>query len=200
MMSIVSTAADLMQDFKTGYLTLASPRSMFISQVIGTAMGCVISPLTFMLFFRAFDIGNPDGYWKAPYALIFRNMALLGVEGISALPAHCLELSVGFFAFAVLANVARDLLPRRYGECVPLPTAMAVPFLVGANIAIDMCVGTLVVFALRKVGDGEEAAQQLVPAVASGFICGDGIWTFPSSLLSLAKVKPPICMKFTPGS
>ncbi|KAL4351701.1 hypothetical protein GQ457_06G013370 [Hibiscus cannabinus] len=40
MMDIVSTASDLMQDFKTGYLTLASPRSMFISQVIGTAMSC----------------------------------------------------------------------------------------------------------------------------------------------------------------
>ena len=37
MMNIVSTASDLTQDFKTGYLTLSSPRSMFISQVIGTA-------------------------------------------------------------------------------------------------------------------------------------------------------------------
>ena len=42
MMNIVSTASDLMQDFKTGYMTLASPRSMFASQVIGTAIGCVI--------------------------------------------------------------------------------------------------------------------------------------------------------------
>jgi len=98
----------------------------------------------------------------------------------------------------VLANIARDLLPRRYGACVPLPTAMAVPFLVGANFAVDMCVGSLVVFAWRRA-DGEEAAL-LVPAVASGFICGDGMWTFPSSLLSLAKVKPPVCMKFTPGT
>ncbi|CAN6273680.1 unnamed protein product [Urochloa humidicola] len=189
---LVQVSAELMHDFKTGHLTLTSPRSMLVGQVI--------SPLTFALFFRAFDVGNPDGYWKAPYALIFRNMAILGVEGFSALPAHCLELSAGFFAFAVLANVARDTLPRRCGpEYVPLPTAMAVPFLVGANFAVDMCVGNLVVFAWSKVSGGEEAAL-MVPAVASGFICGDGMWTFPASLLSLAKVKPPICMKFTPGS
>ncbi|XWS32619.1 hypothetical protein CRYUN_Cryun22dG0005700 [Craigia yunnanensis] len=37
MMSIVSTAADLMQDFKTGYLTLSSAKSMFVSQLLGTA-------------------------------------------------------------------------------------------------------------------------------------------------------------------
>ncbi|CAO2039896.1 unnamed protein product [Urochloa humidicola] len=196
---LVQVSAELMHDFKTGHLTLTSPRSMLVGQAIGTAMGCVISPLTFALFFRAFDVGNPDGYWKAPYALIFRNMAILGVEGVSALPAHCLKLSAGFFAFAVLANVARDSLPRRCRGYVPLPTAMAVPFLVGANFAVDMCVGSLVVFAWRKVNGGEEAAL-LVPAVASGFICGDGMWTFPASLLSLAKVKPPICMKFTPGS
>jgi uncharacterized oligopeptide transporter (OPT) family protein len=34
LMNIVSTASDLMQDFTTGYMTLASPRFMFISQVI----------------------------------------------------------------------------------------------------------------------------------------------------------------------
>ncbi|XP_062184589.1 probable metal-nicotianamine transporter YSL16 [Phragmites australis] len=195
---LVLVSADLMHDFKTGHLTLTSPRSMLVGQAIGTLMGCVIAPLTFFLFYKAFDVGNPDGYWKAPYALIYRNMAILGVEGFSALPEHCLQLCVGFFAFAVLANVARDFLPRRFGQFVPLPMAMAVPFLVGANFAIDMCVGSLVVFAWHKL-DIKKAAL-LVPAVASGLICGDGIWTFPSSLLALAKVKPPICMKFTPGS
>jgi OPT family oligopeptide transporter len=195
---LVQVSADLMHDFKTGHLTLTSPRSMFVGQVVGTAMGCIISPLTFMLFYKAFDIGNPDGYWKAPYALIFRNMAILGVEGVSALPKHCIELSAGFFTFAVLINITKDLMPCRYRKYVPLPMAMAVPFLVGANFAIDMCVGSLIVFAWNKMNSRE--AAMLVPAVASGFICGDGIWTFPSSLLSLAKVNPPVCMKFTPGS
>jgi OPT family oligopeptide transporter len=195
---LVLVSADLMHDFKTGHLTLTSPRSMLVGQAVGTLMGCVLAPLTFMLFYRAFDVGDPDGYWKAPYALIYRNMAILGVEGFSALPTHCLELCAGFFAFAVLANLARDLLPRRIARFVPLPMAMAVPFLVGASFAIDMCVGSLVVFAWHKL-DSKKAAL-LVPAVASGLICGDGIWTFPSSLLALAKIKPPICMKFTSGS
>ncbi|KAL5981089.1 hypothetical protein ACLOJK_029009 [Asimina triloba] len=34
------------------------------------------------------------------------------------------------------------------------------------------------------------------PAVASGLICGDGKWTLPQSILSLAQVTPPICMRF----
>ncbi|KAG2652730.1 iron-phytosiderophore transporter yellow stripe 1 [Panicum virgatum] len=195
---LVMASADLMHDFKTGHLTMTSPRSLLAAQFVGTAMGCVVAPLTFLLFYNAFDIGNPNGYWKAPYGLIYRNMAILGVEGFSALPKHCLTLSAGFFAFAFILSVARDVLPRRYGRLVPLPTAMAVPFLVGGSFAIDMCVGSLIVFVWEKINRKEAAF--MAPAVASGLICGDGIWTFPSSLLALAKIKPPICMKFTPGS
>ncbi|PWA91528.1 YELLOW STRIPE like 3 [Artemisia annua] len=94
--SIVSISSDLMHDFKTGHLTMTSPRSMLVSQAIGTAIGCVVAPLTFFLFYKAFDIGNPDGEYKAPYALIYRNMAILGVEGFSALPNHCLHFVMGF--------------------------------------------------------------------------------------------------------
>ncbi|KAK4603242.1 hypothetical protein RGQ29_011972 [Quercus rubra] len=96
MMTIVATAADLMQDFKTGYLTLSSAKSMFVSQLVGTAMGCIIAPLTFWLFWTAFDIGSPDGPYKAPYAVIFREMAILGVQGFSELPKHCLAICCVF--------------------------------------------------------------------------------------------------------
>uniref|UniRef100_A0A453SPU5 Uncharacterized protein n=1 Tax=Aegilops tauschii subsp. strangulata TaxID=200361 RepID=A0A453SPU5_AEGTS len=195
---LVLMSAELMHDLKTSYLTSTSPRSMLVAQAIGTGMGCIVSPLTFMLFYKAFDVGNPDSYWKAPYALIYRSMAILGVEGFLALPKHCLSISAGIFAFAMLLSIARDILPRRYGKYVPLPMAMAVPFLVGGSFAIDMCIGSFVVFVWEKMNKKEAAIQ--VPAVASGLICGDGIWVFPSSLLALAKINPPICMKFTPAS
>ncbi|KAM0839517.1 hypothetical protein ACQ4PT_060264 [Festuca glaucescens] len=193
---MTSISADLMQDFKTGHLTLTSPRSMLIAQIVGTAMGCVISPLTFFVFYNAFDIGNQNGPWKAPYALIYRNVAILGVQGSSALPLHCLQLCYGFFAFALVANLMRDFLPRKYGKWIPLPMAMGFPFLVGASFAIDMCVGSLIVYIWHKIDRSK--AVHMVPAVASGFICGDGLWIFPASLLALAKITPPMCMAFDP--
>ncbi|KAM5557747.1 metal-nicotianamine transporter YSL3 [Rosa sericea] len=184
--SIVSISSDLMHDLKTGHLTLTSPRSMIVSQAIGTAIGCVVAPLTFFLFYKAFDVGNPNGQYKAPYAIIYRNMAILGVEGFSALPQHCLQICYGFFGFAVAANLLRDLAPKKIGKYVPLPMAMAVPFLVGAYFAIDMCVGSLIVFVWHKLKHNK--ASLMVPAVASGLICGDGLWILPSSILALAKL------------
>lgn len=195
--TIVSISSDLMHDLKTGHLTLTSPRSMLLSQVIGTAIGCVVAPLTFFLFYKAFDVGDPNGEYKAPYALIYRNMAILGVEGFSALPQYCLQLCYGAFAFAILANLGKDFSPRKIGKWIPLPMAMAVPFLVGAYFAIDMCVGSLIVFTWHKLN--KKKAALMVPAVASGLICGDGLWILPSSVLALVKVHPPICMNFLPA-
>ncbi|XP_010037025.2 probable metal-nicotianamine transporter YSL8 isoform X2 [Eucalyptus grandis] len=114
MMNIVSTASDLTQDFKTGYLTLASPRSLFVSQVIGTAMGCVISPCVFWLFYKAFkDLGLPGSEYPVPNGIVFRSMAELGVEGVSSLPKHCLTLCYGFFAAAMIINGFRDLVGKK---------------------------------------------------------------------------------------
>lgn len=195
--SVVSVACILMQDFKTAHLTCTSPRAMFMSQVIGTAVGCVMAPLSFFLFYKAFDVGNPKEEFKAPYALIYRNMAILGVQGFSALPQHCLQLCYGFFGFAVAVNLVRDLSPQKLGQWMPLPMVMAVPFLVGAYFAIDMCVGSLIVFTWQKINT--KNSELMVPAVASGLICGEGLWTLPAAVLALAKINPPICMKFLPS-
>uniref|UniRef100_A0A0A9CJ63 Uncharacterized protein n=1 Tax=Arundo donax TaxID=35708 RepID=A0A0A9CJ63_ARUDO len=195
MMSIVSTAADLMQDFKTGYLTLASPRSMFISQVIGTAMGCVIAPCVFWLFYKAFDnIGISGTEYPAPNAAIFRSVAILGVDGVSSLPKNCLTLCYVFFFAAIVINLIRDLVPKKVSKFIPIPMAMAIPFYIGAYFAIDMFVGTVILFVWQRLNRAK--ADAFAPAVASGLICGDGIWVLPQSVLALAKVNPPVCMKF----
>lgn len=195
LMNIVSTASDLMQDFKTGYLTLASPRSMFVSQVIGTIMGCIISPCVFWLFYKAYpDLGTPNSPYPAPYALVYRNMAILGVEGFSALPKNCLLLCYIFFGAAIIINGIRDAVGKKWARFIPLPMAMAIPFYIGSYFGIDMCVGSLILFVWGRINKAK--ADAFAPAVASGLICGDGIWTLPSSILALAGVKPPMCMKF----
>ncbi|KAL6903721.1 hypothetical protein ACP4OV_004534 [Aristida adscensionis] len=194
MMSIVGTASDLMQDFKTGYMTLASPRSMFISQVIGTAMGCVIAPCIFWLFYKSFDIGASDGTYPAPYTIMYRNMAILGVDGLSLLPKHCLTLCYIAFGISFAINLIKDLVPKKVAKFIPIPMAAAIPFYLGPYFAIDMFLGTTILFLWEWRNKAD--AQAFGPAVASGLMCGDGIWALPQAVLSLANVKPPICMKF----
>ncbi|XVF51225.1 hypothetical protein PTKIN_Ptkin04bG0167400 [Pterospermum kingtungense] len=94
-------------------------------------------------------------------------------------------------------NLVRDISPQTIGKWMPLPMAMALPFLVGAYFAIDMCLETLIVFVWQKLN--AKKAEVMVPAVASGLICGEGLWILPASILALAKINPPICLKFLPS-
>ncbi|XP_057773990.1 probable metal-nicotianamine transporter YSL7 [Salvia miltiorrhiza] len=203
MMSIVSTASDLMQDFKTGYLTLSSPRSMFVSQACGTAMGCVVSPLVFWFFYKAYSVGEPDGSYPAPYALMYRGIALLGVEGFSSLPNKCLLLAVICFSASVLINLLIVVLNKyetkyRIYRFIPSPMCMAIPFYLGGYFAIDMCIGSALLLVWQW--SNKKQAEELSPAVASGLICGDSLWGVPAAILTLAGLTPPICMKFLSAS
>ncbi|RCV33334.1 hypothetical protein SETIT_7G075900v2 [Setaria italica] len=197
-MSIACSTADLMQDFKSGYLTLSSPRSMFVAQLIGIALGCVIAPLTLWLFWTAFDIGNPDGEYKAPFAIMFREMAILGIKGFSALPMHCVEICCAAFFLALAISLLKDVTPPNVSRFIPIPIAMAAPFYVGAYFGVDMFIGTVILFAWQKLN--REEADGYAVAVASGLICGDGIWSIPSAVLSILGINPPICMSFKPSS
>ncbi|KAK1359361.1 hypothetical protein POM88_043835 [Heracleum sosnowskyi] len=169
-MSIVSTSADLMQDFKTGYLTLSSTKSIW----------------------------SPDSLYKVPFAVIYREMAILGVEGFSELPKHCLAICCGFFVAALVINLLRDITPPKFSRLIPLPMAEAVPFYLGAYFAIDMFVGTVILSVWERLN--RKSAKDYSGAVASGLICGDGIWTIPSAVLSIMRIDPPICMSFRPSS
>ncbi|AED95253.1 unnamed protein product [Arabidopsis thaliana] len=189
MMNIVSRASDLTQDFKTGYLTLSSPKSMFVSQVIGTAMGCVVSPCVFWLFYKAFDdLGLPNTEYHTPFATVYRSMAKLGV------PRECLVLCYVFFGVAILVNIVKDSLHSKWGRFIPLSMAMAIPFFLGLYFAIEMCVGSLILFIWERVDAAK--AEAFGTAVASCLICRDGTWSKPSSVLAVAAVNPPVCMKF----
>ena len=64
------------------------------------------------------------------------------------------------------------------------------PFCLGPFFAIDMCVGSLILFIMDKLNKSKVHA--FGSAVASGLKCGQRIWTLPNLILALAGVKPPI--------
>ncbi|CAL4953835.1 unnamed protein product [Urochloa decumbens] len=193
--SVVSTASDFMSDFKTGYLTLTSPRATLLSQVIGTAMGCVVNPVVFNVFHHFYE-NSPNKGYDAPLAKVYRAIAVLGA-GDHELPQHCLGISVALFAAALAVSAARELAAHNKWPAqhyIPSVTGMAVSFLLVPAVSIDMCLGSLVLYAWNRMD--KEGAQVFGPVLASGLICGDGLFSIPYALLSRYNVTPPICVKF----
>ncbi|OIT26476.1 putative metal-nicotianamine transporter ysl6 [Nicotiana attenuata] len=84
MMSIISTVADLMQDSRQGILQ-NHQLNLGLSSIGGNSN----APLTFWMYWNDFGIGAPDSAYKAIYAVMYREMAILGIEGFAELPKHC---------------------------------------------------------------------------------------------------------------
>jgi len=194
LLSSTSMSATLMQDLRTSYLTLAAPKAMFVTQVAGALAGVVLAPLTFLMFWNTGLVGQRGGPYPAPYATIFRAMAVFSTQGLSVLPLHCGTFMAVFFAGAILINLARDTLPPKYARFMPSPMGMGIPMFLGAWLAVDMCVGSAILAVWEYVDP--VGAELLAPAVASGLIVGDGVWSIPASLLGVLGVQPPLCMGF----
>ena len=198
---VIGNSSELMHDFKSAYLTLTSPLSMFASQVIGTTLGCVINPLLFVGFQEMAGgkdhLGEAGSLYAAPMAMAYRGIADLSVEGIKMLPKHSFMLCIPCFAAALTLDAVAAMATAndwRIKGYVPNIMAMSIPFFVGPTFAIDMSLGSLLVILWRR--SNRQTANLLSVVVASGLICGDGLWALPSSLLAIFKVEPPICMKF----
>ncbi|TVT99847.1 hypothetical protein EJB05_54756 [Eragrostis curvula] len=197
---VIGNSAELMQDFRTGYLTLTSPISMFASQVIGTTLGCLVNPLIFAGFQKIVGkehLGEAGTPYAAPMAVAFRGIASLSVEGIKTLPKHSIQLCMVCFFLAICVDCVTALANARKWRvrgCIPNVMAMTIPFFLGPTFAIDMSLGSLILILWRRAD--KQAATMLSVVVASGLICGDGLWALPSAFLSTFKVQPPICMKF----
>ncbi|XP_030458334.2 probable metal-nicotianamine transporter YSL8 [Syzygium oleosum] len=196
LMNFVAAASNMMESFKLGYMTLSSPKSLFLSQLIGTIVGCLVSPYIFLYYKNHYPngFGTPDSVFAASWASDYRDTAMRAANGFSTLPKHCLSLSLAFFFAAILVSLLRDLTPKKWKSLIPIPMAFAVPFNVGAYLSIDMCVGYLVFYLWRRKNKAQ--AEALAPFVGSALMFGDGLWMFPSTLLSMKNIIAPMCMRF----
>nr|XP_034601203.1 probable metal-nicotianamine transporter YSL17 [Setaria viridis]TKW09658.1 hypothetical protein SEVIR_6G117200v2 [Setaria viridis] len=194
----VSGASELAQDLKTGYLTLTSPRVVLVGQVVGTALGCVVNPVVFWVFYRVYDMGVLDlDDADAPYAEVYRGIVVLSAGSRHGLPRHSLLLCGLFFALALALSAAREAAERRRWRAlayIPSTVGVAVAFFAPPKMPVGMAVGSLAL-CLWKRAD-RSGARMLSAAVASGLICGDGLGSTVPSMLTFFKAQAPICIKF----
>ncbi|XP_042950893.1 probable metal-nicotianamine transporter YSL14 [Carya illinoinensis] len=198
MMSFVSPASQLMSDLKTGYLTLASSKSIFVSKIFGNMIGCIICPLIFKYYrshYRGF--GGPKSPFSVLMAPYFREGAIAGLQGYKGLPMYAVHFCVAFFIAAIVINIIKELLPEKVSKYVPIPIAMGIPFHVGGYISISFCIGSLILFLWRRKNRATADAYSQI--VGTALLCGEGFWVLIESILALVNILPPACATFLPG-
>ncbi|KAL6843722.1 hypothetical protein ACP4OV_026293 [Aristida adscensionis] len=192
-MSAISTATNLMMEFRTGYLTLTSPHTILISQAAGTAFGCVVNPVIFWIFCQVYD-----GSDITPFARLYRNFSRVATS-YPGLPKHSLLLCEVFFALGLAINILQELsVQRRWriGQYLPSTIAVAVAFLVPPSLSIGIFMGGMVMYLWRRLDN--DTVRLLSPVVAAGLICGEGFGSLLTTAFKVVNMKAPICMMFLP--
>jgi len=96
-------AGDLMQDLKAGHLLGAAPNAQFYGQIIGSAVGAVLSAVVYKLYTHVYKI--PGDLFQVPTGFVWIFTARL-VTG-EGLPPQVPQWALGFGAMFAIATIIR---------------------------------------------------------------------------------------------
>lgn len=179
-----SQASDMMQDLKTGHLLGASPRKQLIAQMCGVAMGVLVVVPIFLLFDRAYDIGNGPQL-PAPAAVAWRAVAEIMAQGFDKLPIHAEWAMLGGLLLGAAMPLTRKLAPR-LAPYTPSGLALGIAFIVHAYFSICMFMGAMALVIWKGKSPGN--AERFTFAVACGLIAGEGVMGVVKAVLTLLGV------------
>ncbi|TVY25557.1 putative oligopeptide transporter [Lachnellula hyalina] len=175
-------AGDLMQDLKTGHLLGAAPSAQFWGQIIGSAVGAVVSALIYRLYTSVYVV--PGDLFQVPTAYVWIFTARL-VTG-KGLPHMAWQWAAGaavvFTGTTMLRIVGAG---KKWHPWVPGGIAVAVGMYNVPSFTLARAIGGFVNYYWRTYKRREETPLVIL---ASGLILGEGVVSILNLLLASAKV------------
>ena len=116
-------AGDLMQDLKTGHLLGAAPNAQFYGQLIGSAVGAVVSAFIYRLYTSVYEITGDLFPVPTGYVWIFTARLVTG----KGLPPMALQWALGAAIIFTISTIMRILgAGKRWHPYIPGGIAVAV--------------------------------------------------------------------------
>ncbi|KAK3673251.1 OPT super [Recurvomyces mirabilis] len=171
-------AGDLLQDLKTGHLLGASPKAQFYGQLIGSAVGAVVSACVYKLYTHVYTI--PGGLFEVPtgYVWIFTARLVTG-QGLPEKTAVFAGGAAAIFAALTALRIYGNSVRQPNGEkgawwvsYVPGGIAVAVGMYNTPSFTIARTAGGVLAWWWTR-WKGREETPMIV--LASGLILGEGL-------------------------
>ncbi|WP_404365534.1 OPT/YSL family transporter [Corallococcus coralloides] len=153
---------------KAGHLLGASASRQLAAQLVGVAVGALVSVPAYLLLVDAYGLGT--AVLPVPAAAQFRAVAEVSVRGLAGLPPYAgWGALVGCAVGALLTLAAKG----RAARWLPSPVAMGIGFLTPAYFAVTLCVGAGLAALARRLSP--RATDAHVPALGSGALVGESL-------------------------
>lgn len=160
---------------KSGALLGASPRKQGVAALAGALAGGLISVPIYTLLVGAYGLASKR--LPAPSALQWKAIAEVVAKGVGALPQGTRPAILA----AALAGLVLALLGQtRLKRLVPSPLALGIGFLIPANYAATICLGSLLLALAVRLRP--EWAERTAPVLGAGAIAGEAVMGFALAL------------------
>lgn len=165
-------AGDIMQDLKTGHIIGAAPRAQFYGQLIGSAVGAIVSAAVYRLYNSVYEI--PSKLFQVPTAYIWIDCSRL-VYG-HGLPLYAREFASLFALVFTITTFTKIALKNRpfLSSLIPGGIAFAVGMYNVPSFTLARAVGGLLEWTWRRYLQEKYGETPLV-ILASGLILGEGL-------------------------
>jgi putative OPT family oligopeptide transporter len=161
-------AADMMQDFKTGYLLGATPKKQTYAQLIGVIIGSLVAVPLFFTIIAAHGLSTE--FLPAPSAVAWSGMAELLSKGFSSLPSFA---EIGILAAGILGVLLTLLEKSKWRKFTPSPFAIGIGLFLPAFISVSIFLGSLLKLGLDT--KYPKWMESYTIPLASGCIVGEAI-------------------------
>ena len=183
--SAAGSAADLLNDLKSGYLLGANPRRQFIAQFCGIFTGTIATVSGFYLLVpNAVALTGADGVapkFPAPAAQAWKAVAevfKLGLENMHPMHQHAIFYGLALGAFLV----ALEQLAPKLRPWLPSATGLGLGFILPFQYPLSMLIGAVIAWAWTARAP-KSSDDYLVP-VSAGVIAGVSIMGVVAALLN----------------
>jgi OPT family oligopeptide transporter len=171
--SSAGSAADLLNDLKSGYLLGANPRRQFFAQLAGIFSGTIATVMGFYLLVpdatAITGVGDQAPDFPAPSAQAWKAVAdvfSLGIENMH--PMHQAAILWGLGLGALLL-VLENMLPK-FKDYLPSATGLGLGLILPFQYPLSMLLGA--VFAAVWTKANKASADELLVPIAAGVIAG----------------------------
>ncbi len=161
-------SADMMQDFKTGYLLGATPKKQTYAQFIGVTIGSIAAVPIFLVMTSAYGIATEA--MPAPSAQAWFGMAKLLSQGFSALPPYTF---IGVLCGTFLGIVLTLFEATRWKKYMPSTFGIGIAMFLPAFFSISIFLGSVTKYLIER--KFPNWMKNHFVALASGGIVGEAV-------------------------
>jgi OPT family oligopeptide transporter len=182
--STAGSAADLLNDLKSGYLLGANPRRQFVAQFIGIFAGTIATVSGFYILVPdATVLLGVDGaapQFPAPAAQAWKAVAQLFKHGLGHMhPFHQDLIFAGLAVGTVLVLIEhfapkiKGIPPNILRSMIPSSTGIGLGLILPFQYALSMFIGAMIAYMWQR--QNPKTAEEYITSIASGLIAGISI-------------------------